>query len=52
MAVYLESTVEAVNMYKRLGFKVVGGFDMVIPNRDEEGGSRRYQESCMLWQPA
>lgn len=47
MSVYLESTVEAVRMYEKLGFRQVGEFEMVIPSRDGSG-TQTYEEVCML----
>ena len=50
MSVYLESTLEAVKMYEKLGFRQLGEFEMVIPSRDGPG-AQIYQEVCMLWRP-
>lgn len=60
LPVYLESTMEAVPMYERLGFKAVDGFEMEIPalgmssGEDEgkaEGEKTTYREVCMVYYP-
>ena len=51
VAVYLESTVEAVKIYESLGFTSVDGFKMTIPKRGEGGKTEVYEETCMLWRP-
>lgn len=51
LPVYLESTVNAIEMYKKLGFVVVDGFQMIIPKRESEGMTEIYEEACMLWSP-
>lgn len=50
MPVYLESTLEAVTMYEKLGFKQIDEFEMTIPKRDGSG-TQTYREVCMLWRP-
>lgn len=40
LPVYLESTVEAVPMYERLGFKKEDWFEMKIPAMPKGGGSK------------
>lgn len=45
LPVYLESTVEAAGLYRRLGFAAVDGFHMALP------GGKVYDEVCMLWSP-
>ena len=62
LPVYLESTMEAVPLYERLGFEKVDGFKMEIPaprgSVDEEedrkediGGKVVYREVCMVYWP-
>ena len=53
MPVYLESTLDTVRMYERLGFKKLDGFQMRIPRRggDQEDRSEIYEEVCMAWWP-
>lgn len=50
MPVYLESTLEAVKMYEKLGFSQVDQFEMAVPERDSSG-TQTYKEVCMLWRP-
>ena len=50
MPVYLESTLEAVKMYEKLGFQQIDSFEMTIPERDGTG-TQTYKEVCMLWRP-
>jgi hypothetical protein len=51
LPVYLESTIEGVSMYKRVGFKRVGGFEMEIPSHDDPAGVAVYAEVCLLRKP-
>jgi ribosomal protein S18 acetylase RimI-like enzyme len=53
MPIYLESTLVAVGMYERLGFKMVDRFEMKIPRRGGDGDDLTdlYQEVCMVWWP-
>jgi hypothetical protein len=51
LPVYLESTTNAVDLYRRLGFEAVDGFQMLIPKRGTEVPSEIYEEVCMLWTP-
>nr|XP_036587835.1 uncharacterized protein CTRU02_01847 [Colletotrichum truncatum]KAF6798976.1 hypothetical protein CTRU02_01847 [Colletotrichum truncatum] len=46
LQVFLESTMDAVPFYEKLGFVKVGGFRMSIPAQVEAGGV--YEEVCML----
>ncbi|KAK3333778.1 hypothetical protein B0T19DRAFT_459222 [Cercophora scortea] len=51
--VYLESTMMAVSLYERLGFKAIDAFEMKIPGRasgSSEAGEV-YREVCMVWSP-
>lgn len=50
MPVYLESTIVAVRMYERLGFKAVDRFGMRIPGSGR-GMEEVYEEVCMVWRP-
>lgn len=47
---YLESTLNAVRLYEKLGFQKLDRFEMQIPRR---GGrtSDMYEEVCMVWWP-
>lgn len=49
--VYLESTMEAVKMYEKLGFLPVDSFKMTIPGHGQEERTEFYEETCMLWNP-
>ena len=54
LPVYLESTMEAVPLYEKLGFEKVDGFEMEIPAPrgsvvDEE--KVVYREVCMVYWP-
>ncbi|OIW24855.1 hypothetical protein CONLIGDRAFT_684761 [Coniochaeta ligniaria NRRL 30616] len=53
MPVYLESTLDAVHMYERLGFKRLDKMQMGIPQRggDPDELSELYEEVCMVWWP-
>lgn len=60
LPVYLESTMEAVPMYERLGFEAVDGFDMEIPapgtsagedTGKDTGEKVMYREVCMVYYP-
>ncbi|TLD34191.1 hypothetical protein PspLS_00597 [Pyricularia sp. CBS 133598] len=42
--VYLESTLEAVRIYERLGFAAVGGFEMDIPRSGANTPTEKYRE--------
>ncbi|RDW71800.1 amidase signature (AS) enzyme-5 [Coleophoma crateriformis] len=46
--VYLESTIAASNVYRRLGFVVLDGFSMKVPGRGETRETVLYEELCML----
>jgi hypothetical protein len=53
LPVYLESTEVAVPMYRKLGFRVIDGFEMRVP-RPTSGSTELsgvYSESCMVWYP-
>ncbi|KAB5566590.1 acyl-CoA N-acyltransferase [Coniochaeta sp. 2T2.1] len=53
MVIYLESTLDTVHMYERLGFRKVDAFQMKIPRPggDPEDLSGIYEEVCMVWWP-
>ncbi|KAB5542860.1 acyl-CoA N-acyltransferase [Coniochaeta sp. 2T2.1] len=53
MPIYLESTLDTVHMYERLGFRKVDAFHMKIPRPggDPEHLSEIYEEVCMVWRP-
>jgi hypothetical protein len=46
--VYLDSTVPASYLYKKLGFVACDGFQMTLPGMGEDGGSCIYEEVSML----
>ncbi|KAL3298729.1 GNAT family acetyltransferase [Colletotrichum asianum] len=46
LPVFLESTMDAAQFYKKLGFAKVGGFRISIPAKN--GGEETYEEVCML----
>ncbi|KAH0420909.1 hypothetical protein CcaCcLH18_13741 [Colletotrichum camelliae] len=47
LPVFLESTMDAAQFYKKLGFAKVGGFRISIPAKNG-GGEESYEEVCML----
>jgi len=64
LPVYLESTILAVPMYEKLGFKAIGSFEMDIPpplrrvtgdggglGESHGAASCVYREVCMVWHP-
>jgi GNAT superfamily N-acetyltransferase len=51
LPVYLESTMNAVELYRGLGFVPLDGFRMAIPKRGSTLPSELYEEVCMLWLP-
>lgn len=51
LPIYLESTLEAVDLYQRLGFVEVDGLQMPIPARGSTTPCDIYKEVCMVWMP-
>ncbi|KAK0628952.1 hypothetical protein B0T17DRAFT_488944 [Bombardia bombarda] len=53
LPVYLESTMVAVPLYEKLGFRAIDGFEMGIPRRGSSSDelSETYREICMVWYP-
>ena len=51
MAVVLESTMNAVSFYQKLGFAIKKGLDMVLPKRGSNEPTELYEEKCMVWRP-
>ncbi|KAK4241769.1 acyl-CoA N-acyltransferase [Achaetomium macrosporum] len=51
LPVYLESTEVAVQLYTKLGFQVLDGFEMSIPRAGSAELSEVYRELCMVWRP-
>lgn len=49
LTVILESTMNAVTFYERLGFKVAQSLDMILPARGAESPTELYEERCMTW---
>jgi GNAT superfamily N-acetyltransferase len=52
MSVVLESTMNAVSFYQRLGFAIEQGLDMMLPKRGSNEPTELYEEKCMVWRPA
>ncbi|KEY69160.1 hypothetical protein S7711_04942 [Stachybotrys chartarum IBT 7711] len=53
MAVVLESTMEAVGFYQRLGFEAVKKLGLKLPRRGSSGEATVvYEERCMVWRPS
>lgn len=52
MAVVLESTMEAVSFYQKLGFQVALNLSMMLPSRDSGVPTELYEEKCMVWRPS
>ena len=50
LPVYLESTIPASHLYRKLGFVALDGLTMVLPSH-ADGSSNLYEEVCMLLQP-
>ncbi|EKD12040.1 uncharacterized protein L3040_003181 [Drepanopeziza brunnea f. sp. 'multigermtubi'] len=48
LPVYLESTVAASSLYRRLGFVSRDGLSMVLPGNSPTGGPNIYEEVCMI----
>ncbi|KUJ20308.1 amidase signature enzyme [Mollisia scopiformis] len=48
MPIYLESTISAARLYRRLGFTALDGLSMSLPGRSSEGGPNVYEEVGML----
>jgi len=46
--VYLESTIAASSLYRRLGFVALDGLSMTLPGDGPAGGPNMYEEVCML----
>jgi hypothetical protein len=53
LPVYLESTQDAVDMYKKFGFEAIDSFEMEIPAKaGSEMPSVVYREVCMVRNPS
>ncbi|PVH87274.1 amidase signature enzyme [Cadophora sp. DSE1049] len=48
LPIYLESTIPASSLYRRLGFVSLDGLSMVLPGNDPDGGPNIYEEVGML----
>lgn len=46
--VYLESTLNAVSLYRKLGFVAQDGLAMPLPKTKHNSGETHYEEICML----
>ncbi|TVY48582.1 Allophanate hydrolase [Lachnellula occidentalis] len=46
--VYLESTISASSLYRRLGFMSLDGLSMALPSTGRDSGPNIYEELCML----
>ncbi|KOS22686.1 hypothetical protein ESCO_003819 [Escovopsis weberi] len=51
LPVVLEATMEAVGFYERNGFEVVGGLELMLPEKGADEPTVRYEEKCMVWTP-
>ncbi|KAL2067337.1 hypothetical protein VTL71DRAFT_1762 [Oculimacula yallundae] len=51
LPVYLESTIAASSLYRRLGFVALDGLSMVLPGNAPDGGPNIYEEVGMLKTP-
>ncbi|KAL5313868.1 hypothetical protein ACEPPN_018291 [Leptodophora sp. 'Broadleaf-Isolate-01'] len=51
LPVYLESTIAASSLYRRLGFVALDGLSMVLPGNGPDGGKNIYEEVGMLKTP-
>ncbi|CZS90528.1 related to DUR1,2-urea amidolyase [Rhynchosporium graminicola] len=51
LPVYLESTIAASPLYRRLGFVALDGLSMVLPGNGPDGGPNIYEEIGMLKTP-
>ncbi|KAG4435026.1 hypothetical protein IFR05_009482 [Cadophora sp. M221] len=51
LPVYLESTIPASALYRRLGFVALDGLSMVLPGNGPDGGPNIYEEVGMLKTP-
>ena len=52
LPVQLEATEEAVEMYRKLGFEAIDGFEMPMPGvPGATEPCEMYRESCMVWYP-
>jgi ribosomal protein S18 acetylase RimI-like enzyme len=52
MTVILESTMNAVSFYERLGFEVALKFDILLPPPGGHEWTELYEERSMVWRPA
>lgn len=52
IAVVLESTMNAVTFYQKLGFQVMRSLDMMLPPRGSSDPTELYEERCMVWKAA
>jgi predicted N-acetyltransferase YhbS len=48
-AVVLESTMGAVAFYRKLGFEIMQGLDMMLPAIGSSDPTELYEERCMVW---
>jgi hypothetical protein len=49
MAVVLESTMNAVSFYERLGFVIANELGLMLPAPGSEVPTELYEERCMVW---
>ena len=52
MDIVLESTMESVSFYEKLGFKALEGLHLMLPAPGSEDPTERYEEKCMVWRKA
>ncbi|EEU34656.1 uncharacterized protein NECHADRAFT_8666, partial [Fusarium vanettenii 77-13-4] len=49
LPIYIESTMNAVPLYEKLGWKHIDWIRMMIPKKLDGPLEEEYQERCMLW---
>lgn len=49
MAIVLESTMDAVAFYEKLGFGISQSLEMMLPPRGSTEPTDLYEEKCMVW---
>lgn len=51
LPIYLQSTISAMLLYEKLGFRAVSSFALDISGRVEDEGVKEYREMSMLYEP-
>lgn len=49
LPVILESTMNAMTFYEKLGFHVAESLELMLPPRGSSEATERYEERCMVW---